>query len=101
MGAASNADVKIHLAHQPLSVYEAAQVGFGLQLCGHTRGGMFPLCRWLRSLSQPFQARLYRYKNTQLYVSSGTGYWEIRWRYETPPEITHLKLTAQKNRVGA
>ena len=101
MGNGSNADVKILLAHQPLSVYEAAQVGFDLQLCGHTHGGMFPLARWLRSLSQPFQAGLYKYKNTQLYVSSGTGYWGIPWRYRTPPEITHLKLTVQKNRIGA
>ena len=101
MGEASNADVKILLAHQPQSVYEAAQAGFDLQLSGHTHGGMFPLFRWLRSWSQPFQAGLYKYKNTQLYVNSGTGYWGIPWRYETPPEITHLKLTVQKNKVGA
>jgi predicted MPP superfamily phosphohydrolase len=100
MGTTSNADVKILLAHQPLSVYEAAQVGFDLQLCGHTHGGVFPLARWLRSLSQPFQAGLYQYKSTQLYVNSGTGYWGIPWRYRTPPEITHLKLKAKKNRVG-
>ncbi len=93
MGENSNADVKILLAHQPQSVYKAAQAGFDLQLCGHTHGGMFPLCRWLRSLTHPFQAGLYKYKNTQLYVNSGTGYWGIPWRYKTPPEITHLKLT--------
>jgi hypothetical protein len=93
MGKASNADVKILLAHQPQSVYEASQAGFDLQLSGHTHGGMFPLFRWLKSWSQPFQAGLYIYKNTQLYVNSGTGYWGIPWRYETPPEITHLKLT--------
>jgi hypothetical protein len=97
MGEASNADVKILLAHQPQSVYEAAQAGFDLQLSGHTHGGMFPLARWLRSWSQPFQAGLYKYKNTQLYVSSGTGYWGIPLRYGTPPEITHLKLTVQQN----
>jgi len=94
MGETSDADVKILLAHQPQSVYEAVQAGFDLQLSGHTHGGMFPLFRWLRSWSQPFQAGLYKYKNTQLYVNSGTGYWGIPWRYETPPEITHLKLTA-------
>jgi len=101
MGDASNADIKILLAHQPQSVYEAAQAGFDLQLSGHTHGGMFSLVRWLRSWSHPFQAGLYKYKNTQLYVNSGTGYWGIPLRYGTPPEITHLKLTAQKNRVGA
>jgi predicted MPP superfamily phosphohydrolase len=101
MGEASDADVKILLAHQPQSVYEAAEAGFELQLCGHTHGGMFPLGRWLRSLSHPFQAGWYQYKNTQLYVNSGTGYWGIPWRYRTPPEITYLKLTVQNNRVGA
>ena len=93
MGEASSVDVKMLLAHQPLSVYEAARSGFDLQLCGHTHGGMFPLYRWMRSLSQPYQAGLYKYENTWLYVNSGTGYWGIPWRYETPPEITHLKLT--------
>jgi len=101
MGDASIADVKILLAHQPQSVYEAAQAGFDLQLSGHTHGGMFSLVRWLKSLSHPFQAGLYKYKNTQLYVSSGTGYWGIPLRYGTPPEITHLKLTVQKNKVEA
>jgi predicted MPP superfamily phosphohydrolase len=93
MGDASNTDVKILLAHQPQSVYKAALAGFDLQLSGHTHGGLFPLGRWLRSWSHPFQAGLYRYKNTQLYVSSGTGYWGIPLRYRTPPELTHLKLT--------
>ena len=100
MGNTSFADVKILMAHQPQSVYEAAQVGFDLQLSGHTHGGLFALGRWLRSRSQPFQAGLYKYKNTQLYVSSGTGYWGIPLRYGTPPEITHLKLTVQKNKAG-
>jgi predicted MPP superfamily phosphohydrolase len=101
MGDASNANVKILLAHQPQSVYEAAQAGFDLQLSGHTHGGMFSLFRWLRSWSHPFQAGLYKYKNTQLYVNSGTGYWGIPLRYGTPPEITHLNLTLQKSSVEA
>lgn len=100
MGDASDADVKILLAHQPQSVYKAAEVGFDLQLSGHTHGGLFPMGRWLRSLSQPFQAGLYKYQNTQLYVSSGSGYWGIPLRYGTPPEISHIKLTAPKKGVG-
>jgi len=101
MGDVSDADVKILLAHQPRSVYDAAQAGFDLQLSGHTHGGLFPLGRWLNGRSQPFQAGLYKYKNTQLYVSCGTGYWGIPLRYGAAPEITHLKLTLQKNGVGA
>jgi hypothetical protein len=95
LGGGSNADVKILLAHQPRSVYEASQAGYDLQLSGHTHGGMFPLGRWLGSLGQPFQSGLYKYKNIQLYVSNGTGYGETRLRYGTPSEISHLMLTAK------
>jgi len=95
LGDGSNADVKILLAHQPRSVYEASQAGYNIQLSGHTHGGMFPLGRWLGSLGQPFQSGLYKYKNTQLYVSNGTGYGETRLRYGTPSEISHIELTAK------
>ena len=97
LGDGFNADVKILLAHQPRSVYEASQAGCDIQLSGHTHGGMFPLGRWLRSFGQPFQSGLYKYKNTQLYVSNGTGYGETRLRYGTPSEISHLKLTAKSS----
>jgi len=75
-------------------VYKAAQAGFDLQLSGHTHGGLLPLGRWLNSWQQPFQSGLYKYKDIQLYVSNGTGYRGMPLRYGTPPEISHLKLTA-------
>ena len=96
MGDGSKADVKILLAHQPRSVYEAAQVGFDLQLSGHTHGGQFSLGSWLRSLAQPFQSGLYKYKETQLYVSNGAGYWGLPVRFGAPSEISLLKLTEAK-----
>ena len=88
----ASADVKILLAHQPPSVYEAAAAGFDLQLSGHTHGGMLTPYRWLASMGQPFQAGLYQYKDTQLYVNSGTGYWGVPLRYGTPREISLIKL---------
>ena len=97
LGDGSNADVKILLAHRPQCVYEASQAGYDIQLSGHTHGGMFSLGRWLRSFGQPFQSGLYKYKNTQLYVSNGTGYGETRLRYGTPSEISHIKLTAKSS----
>jgi len=48
----SKADVKILLAHQPRSVYEADQAGFDIQLSGHTHGGQFGLGSWLRSFGR-------------------------------------------------
>ena len=93
MGDGFKADVKILLAHQPLSVYEAARAGFDLQLSGHTHGGQFGLGSWLRSFVQPFQSGLYKYKNTQLYVSNGAGYVGPPVRLGAPSEISLLKLT--------
>ena len=94
MGLNTKADVKILLAHQPGSIYEAAQVGFDLQLSGHTHGRLISPFRWLASLGSPFQSGLYKHENTQIYVSNGTGYWGIPFRLGTPPEITLLKLTS-------
>lgn len=93
MGFHADADVKILLAHQPDSVYEAARAGFNLQLSGHTHGGLLSPVRWLASFGSPFQSGLYTYENTQIYVSNGTGYWGIPFRLGTPSEISLLILT--------
>ena len=93
MGGGSTADVKILLAHQPRSVYEAARAGFDLQLSGHTHGGgQFGPYRWLISLVQPFQSGLYRYKKTQIYVSNGAGFCGPPVRIGAPSEISLLRL---------
>jgi predicted MPP superfamily phosphohydrolase len=92
MGAGSAADVKILLAHQPRSIYEAARAGFDLQLSGHTHGGQLGPFRWLNSMGQPFQSGLYRYENTQIYVSNGAGYWGLPMRIGAPSEISLLIL---------
>jgi predicted MPP superfamily phosphohydrolase len=87
------ADVSVLLAHEPISVYEAAAAGFDLQLSGHTHGGQFGPARWLASLMQPFQSGLYAYGRTQVYVSNGVGYWGLPLRFGAPAEISHLTLT--------
>jgi uncharacterized protein len=98
MGGGSTADVKILLAHQPRSIYEAARAGFDLQLSGHTHGGgQFGPYRWLKSLAQPYQSGLYRYKKTQIYVSNGAGFWGMPVRIGAPSEIS--LLTLQKSGV--
>ena len=92
MGDGSAADVKILLAHQPQSIYEAARAGFDLQLSGHTHGGQLGPFRWMSSLGQPFQSGLYRYENTQIYVSNGAGLWGLPVRIGAPSEISLLIL---------
>ncbi len=86
------ADLKILLAHQPRSIFAAANAGFDLQLSGHTHGGqMFP---WnlLVPLQQPFVAGLHRHQNTWVYVSNGAGYWGPPLRIGAPAEVTMINL---------
>lgn len=84
----------ILLAHQPVAVHEAAAHGVDLQLSGHTHGGQIWPFNYLVYLQQPYTKGLYRYSNTetQVYVSSGTGFWGPPMRLGTSAEITHIIL---------
>jgi len=85
----------ILLAHQPKTVLEASQRGVALQLSGHTHGGQFvPWDRVVR-LDQPAVAGLYRFGETWLYVSRGTGYWGPPMRVGVPAEIAVVELSAE------
>lgn len=86
------ADVKILLAHQPKSIFDAASAGFDLQISGHTHGGQFFPWNLIVGLNQPFVSGLHKYKNTHIYVSRGTGYWGPPVRVGAPSEITLIKL---------
>jgi predicted MPP superfamily phosphohydrolase len=80
------------LAHQPKQILDAAAMGVGLQLSGHTHGGqIFPWGLFVR-LDQPYLAGLSRHGESQIYVSCGTGYWGPPMRIGAPPEITLLEL---------
>ncbi|MEK7730115.1 MAG: metallophosphoesterase [candidate division KSB1 bacterium] len=93
--ASSNAPavgLKILLAHQPRSIFAAAQAGFDLQLSGHTHGGQFFPWNFLVPLQQPFVKGLHRYQNTWVYVSCGTGYWGPPLRIGAPAEVAVIRL---------
>jgi len=82
------------LAHQPRAILEAAALGVGLQLSGHTHGGqLFPWNFFVR-LQQPYVAGLHDHQGTKLYVSCGTGYWGPPMRVGAPAEITDIELLA-------
>jgi predicted MPP superfamily phosphohydrolase len=84
----------ILLAHQPKQIREAAALGVGLQISGHTHGGqIFPWTLFVR-LDQPYIAGLSLHESTQIYVSRGTGYWGPPMRVGAPAEITVLELTS-------
>ncbi len=92
-------DFRILLAHQPRSIFPAAEAGYDLQLSGHTHGGQYFYGNILIALSQPYTRGLHRHGNTWIYVNSGTGYWGPPIRLGVPSEITVITLTASKNRV--
>ena len=85
-------DVKILLAHQPKSLYKAIEAGFDIQLSGHTHGGQFIPWNYLAKIGQPFIKGLNKMKNTQIYVSNGTGYWGPPLRIGAKSEITKIKF---------
>jgi predicted MPP superfamily phosphohydrolase len=80
------------LAHQPRAVFEAVTHGVGLQLSGHTHGGQIWPWNYFVRLQQPVVAGLARFSETQVYVSSGTGYWGPPMRLAAPAEITRVTL---------
>ncbi len=80
------------LAHQPAAVFEAKRAGVGLQLSGHTHGGQFWPWSWVAHLVHPVVSGLARFGDTQIYVSSGTGYWGPPIRVGTEAEITVVTL---------
>ncbi len=80
------------LAHQPKHVHQAAERGVSLVLSGHTHGGQIWPWSKLVELDQPYLAGLHRERDTQIYVSEGTGYWGPPMRIGTSPEITRVVL---------
>jgi predicted MPP superfamily phosphohydrolase len=93
---APEADVKILLAHQPRSIFAAAQAGYDLQISGHTHGGQYFPGNLLVALAQPYIAGLHLYKKTWIYISRGTGYWGPPLRLGAPSEITSIRLVSAR-----
>lgn len=87
------------LAHQPRQVRVAQQHGVDLQLSGHTHGGqIFPWHAAVLMQQGGLLAGRYQFGETQLYVSSGTGYWGPAVRLGSRAEITRVVLRSTARR---
>jgi uncharacterized protein len=84
------------LAHQPVMVDQARAAGVDLQLSGHTHGGQLWPFDYAIRLDQPAVEGLSRHGRTQLYVTSGAGYWGPPMRIGARPEITVVELRAPR-----
>ncbi|HEY6001148.1 MAG TPA: metallophosphoesterase [bacterium] len=81
------------LKHLPTGFEEeAAPLGVGLQLSGHTHDGQLWPFRWVVRLSFRHTAGVVRAGQGLLYVSRGTGTWGPPLRFLAPPEITLFEL---------
>jgi predicted MPP superfamily phosphohydrolase len=84
------------LAHQPYMVGQARAAGVGLQLSGHTHGGQLWPFDYAIRLDQPAVEGLSRHGDTQLYVTSGAGYWGPPMRVGARPEVTVVELRSPR-----
>jgi uncharacterized protein len=90
-------DLKILLAHQPSSIFEASNAGFDFQISGHTHGGQYFPANIIFEPFHPYISGLHMHDKTWIYVSSGTGYWGPPLRLGVPSEITLFTLTSYQN----
>jgi len=94
MKGAPVSDVKILLAHQPKSIFEASKAGFDFQISGHTHGGQYYPWNVIAKMVNPYIQGLHKHDHkTWIYVSPGTGYWGPPIRLGTEPEITMFRLS--------
>ncbi|WP_347058769.1 metallophosphoesterase [Blastococcus sp. HT6-30] len=84
------------LAHQPVQVEQAAAAGVDLQLSGHTHGGQLWPFDYAVRLDQPAVEGWSRHGDTQLYVTTGAGYWGPPMRIGARPEVTVIELRAPR-----
>jgi hypothetical protein len=82
----------ILLAHDPSTFKRASQLPVDLQISGHTHGGQMWPFGYLVRIAVPFVAGRFRRGASELYVSSGTGFWGPPMRLFAPAELTEITL---------
>lgn len=82
------------LSHQPKIVNKLSEAeNIDLIISGHTHGGQIFPFGFLVLLDQPYLYGLYKHnEKTQVFVSSGVGYWGPPLRVFAPSEIVKLEL---------
>jgi predicted MPP superfamily phosphohydrolase len=84
----------ILLEHQPHQADRNSQLGFDLQLSGHTHDGQFFPWTWVVRLIQKYARGLYVLGPMHLYVNPGTMYWGPPNRFGPSSEITAIELSS-------
>jgi uncharacterized protein len=88
------------LSHRPDAFHVAPDVGFDLQLSGHTHGGQIVVSapwgkRWhVASVLGPWDRGAFAARTSRLYVNRGLGFAGVPYRRDCPTEITVHELRA-------
>lgn len=87
------------LDHQPRNARHAADLGAGLQLSGHTHGGLIAgLDPIFSRANDGYVSGRYEVGNMTLYVNNGTAIWPgVALRLGRPSELTRITL---KRKIG-
>ncbi|MBI2213122.1 MAG: metallophosphoesterase [Acidobacteria bacterium] len=85
----------IVISHQPRVFPEAVARRIPLVLAGHSHGGQFGI-RWLgwslAGVFIPYDMGLFQKEATQMYVTTGAGYWLVPVRFGMSPEVVMIEL---------
>jgi len=84
--------VRLLLAHQPRSVFQAQGQGIALQLSGHTHGGQIWPFHHLVRLQQPMNEGFAVLGDVRVFTSRGAGFWGPPLRLFAPSEVPILVL---------
>lgn len=95
LGSHQQMSPKIMLAHQPGIAGAASELGFDLQLSGHTHAGQFFPWTLIIGRVHEFAQGLGRKGKMWVYVNPGTGSWGPKIRLGSRTEITLLTLTRE------
>lgn len=87
-----NSDLRILLSHRPGTARKAEELGFNIQLSGHTHGGQFFPWTLVVKFVHEFNRGLSRVGNLWIYVNVGTGAWGPLLRIGSTSEISLLSL---------
>ncbi|HTV04288.1 MAG TPA: metallophosphoesterase [Acidobacteriaceae bacterium] len=94
----TDGEAVILLLHEPDLLPQVARYNVDLMLSGHTHGGQirFPLIPpvHLPVLGKKYVEGLFQLGPTQLYVNRGVGTVGLPMRFNCPPEITEITLSA-------
>jgi len=87
---------KILLAHNPLIFRQSVRSNVDLTLSGHTHGGQIKMRDPEKRIlpRRKLTSGLHRRKESQIYITRGIGTVVVPARYQCPPEISLLELSA-------